>query len=197
MEPKCRNDHSTPPPIALFNSNMKLKLEDDLSMQMNFSSKGYLQESQYFDHFSLTGSSFNPNLETQANGFDPFDFIFHVSPSTDFDSYNFKPFEENGDGLLSIQERQYPLNGMENSDHNILSLNCHDSDLLNFVVPDESSSVTPGNGNKNSSSKKWQNNSNDSYTTTIEDELASAKSSGQAWKKSKSAKGLWTSEEDR
>ncbi|KAL2482501.1 transcription factor MYB [Forsythia ovata] len=206
MESKCRNDHVTPRPIALFNSNMELKLEDDLSMHMNFSSKGYLQESQYFDQFSLTGSSFNPNLGFQENSFDPFDHFCHVSPSTDLDSYNFKPFEENGGGimhnfrgggLLNFQDRKYPLTGMETSDHNILSLNCHDSDLLNFVVPDESSCVTADNGNKQGGSRKRKNNDNNSNNTTIEGESVSAKSSGRAWKKSKSAKGQWTTEEDR
>ncbi|CAI9787306.1 unnamed protein product [Fraxinus pennsylvanica] len=205
MESNCRNDHVTPRPIALFNSNMKIKLEEDLSMHMNFSSKGYLQESQYFDQFTLTGSSFNPNLGSQANGFDSFDLFTHVSPSTDFDSYNFKPFEENdvgimhnfqGGGFLNFQERKYPLTGNETSDHNILSLNCHDSDLLNFI-PDESSCVTAGNGNKNCVSNKRKNNSSDSNNITIEDEYASAKSSGRAWKKSKSTKGQWTGEEDR
>ncbi|KAL2465364.1 Transcription factor [Abeliophyllum distichum] len=206
MESKCRNDHVTPRPIALFNSNMELKLEDDLSMHMNFSSKGYLQESQYFDQFSLTESSFNPNLEFQANNFDPFDHFCPVSPSTDLDSYNFKPFEENGGGMmhnfrgvgfLNFQDRKYPLTGMETSDHNILSLNCHDSDLLNFVVPDESSCVTADNGNKQGGSRKRKNNDNNSNNTTIEGESVSAKSSGRAWKKSKSAKGQWTTEEDR
>ncbi|KAL2465367.1 Transcription factor [Abeliophyllum distichum] len=169
MESKCRNDHVTPRPIALFNSNMELKLEDDLSMHMNFSSRVTFK---------------NPNL----------------------DSYNFKPFEENGGGMmhnfrgvgfLNFQDRKYPLTGMETSDHNILSLNCHDSDLLNFVVPDESSCVTADNGNKQGGSRKRKNNDNNSNNTTIEGESVSAKSSGRAWKKSKSAKGQWTTEEDR
>ncbi|KAK6137773.1 hypothetical protein DH2020_028483 [Rehmannia glutinosa] len=184
---KVRNDLNAPPPLmGLSNINLKPEiLDDDFCIDNLSSSKGYLQDFQNLDQFPLTAPSFNLDTVIQSNGFDPF---YHVS-SVDFGLYDYKPYEENGSISAAMQDFQVgEFLNFPNRKNSLMeietALKYHDLPL-SFVVPDESSCVTADNLGSIQSL-----NSNES-------EFALTKRSGRGQKKSKSAKGQWTIEEDR
>ncbi|KAI3464100.1 hypothetical protein Pfo_020763 [Paulownia fortunei] len=200
---KCGNDHNAPPPpVGLSNINFKPEILDDEFCIGNLSSsKSYLQDFQNLDQFPLTASSFNLDIGIQANGFDPFDPFCHGT-STNFGLYKHKPCEENGSiseamqdfqggGFLNFPDRKDSLMEIE------AALKYHDPKPLSFVVPDESSCVTADNlGCHKQDGRKRSKNSIQSINSN-ESESALTKKCGRGRKKSTSAKGQWTIEEDR
>ncbi|KAL2492665.1 MYB-related transcription factor [Abeliophyllum distichum] len=195
----CQNDQNAPPmPTgSSYNNLMKheIRTEGDGFCMESFSSRGYLQDFHHLDHNFL---SFNPDLEIQSNGYDPFDPFLRASSSKDFDFDEFKVFEETDDdglgiqnfqgaaGFLNFPNRKNPYLEMETASENI-----------GFIIPkplnfsDESSCVTAENSHHKKSNTKNKKNSN-SNTNESESTL-----SGRGPKASKSAKAQWTVEEDR
>lgn len=208
-ETKCEIDHNAPPlQIVLSNNTLKLETldDDDFCMENNFSSKTYLD--QEFHHLDDDDHLFNPVIDIdQSYTVDPFDPFSHMIPSASvFDLYEFKPYDQEncistsyaaaaamqGGGFLSFPDR--PTTDLFMMEiETALNVNCNiDIDTkplrTNNLVPDESSSVTADNrSNKNRNHK----NGNESESLPANNKPAAGR------KKSKSAKGQWTNEEDR
>ncbi|CDP12425.1 unnamed protein product [Coffea canephora] len=138
---------------------LKPDIDQDFCMD-NCQSKGFLQDFQHLDHFSFTGSSFNPDLGIHTTGFDPFDPFFNGSSMIDFDYLEFKPFEENDNNNGKLVTQNFEGGG-------------------GFVYYKESGT-------------KRNNNRFSNIALS-----SSTKKQGRGRKKSKSAKGQWTIEEDR
>ncbi|KAK6143236.1 hypothetical protein DH2020_023584 [Rehmannia glutinosa] len=185
---KCGNDHNAPPrPISLSNIHLKQEvLDDDFYMDNISSSKSYLQDFYNIDRFPLTALSFNPDIGIQANCFDPIDPFGHDS-TIDFGLYGNEIISAvmhdiQGGGFLNFPDRKDSLMEIETE------LMYDDPKPLSFIVPDENSCVTADNlgFQKPDASKRSENS-----------ESASTKKCGRGRKKSKSAKGQWTTDEDR
>nr|AGN52041.1 MYB-related transcription factor [Salvia miltiorrhiza]AGN52151.1 MYB-related transcription factor [Salvia miltiorrhiza] len=184
-------------------SNIDLKreiLDDDFGMDNLSSSKGYLQDFQDLEQLPMTASYCNWDTGIQANGFDPFASFPHGSV-TDFSLYRFKPYEENGSMLSAIQDFQAGgfLNFPDRKGSSMVTKTAseYNSKPLCFVVPDESSCVTGDNfGYHNKDGSKRNKNIVNGSNSNISESL-STKKCVRAPKKSKSAKGQWTAEEDR
>ncbi|KAG6384518.1 hypothetical protein SASPL_155652 [Salvia splendens] len=202
METNKSNCSAISLPTGFSNINLKHEiLDDDFVMDNNISpSKGYLQDFQDLGQLLVTASFCNWDTGIHANGFDPFASLPHGSV-TDFGLYKFKPYEENGGMHSAIQDFQ--AGGFLNfADRKGLSIvtktaSAHDSKPLCFAVPDESSCVTGNNsGHHNKDGSKRNNNTVHASNSNVSESL-STKKSVRAPKKSKSAKGQWTAEEDR
>ncbi|KAL3628833.1 hypothetical protein CASFOL_027879 [Castilleja foliolosa] len=197
----CQNDQNAPPISTLVSNNIfKLEtLDDELCIDKYISSKSYLQDFHHLDHhFPLTASSFNPNVDIQSNGLDPFDPIFQIEPYTPtIEFYGFiKPYEENGNynncAAANFPSRNDLLMDIEKA------LNCHHySNPLRNVVPDESSCVTADNNNIDSMKLSKFNKKQKITKNNKKNEKVSTKRSILGMNKSKSTKGQWTVEEDR
>lgn len=185
-------------------SNINLKhetLDDDFGMNKNnlSSSKGYLQDFQDLEQFPMASAFCNWGTGIQGNGFDPFPSFPHSS-STDFGLYRCKPYEDNG-MLSAIQDFQGGgfLSFPERKDSSLVTkiVSEYNPKALCFVVPDESSCVTGDNfGYRNKDGSKRNKNLFHGNNRDAS-EFASTKKGARAPKKSKSAKGQWTAEEDR
>lgn len=189
--PNSRNDSSLPLPTSLFSSiNLKLEMLDDDFCTNNLpSSKGYLK----LDQLPLAASSFNLDTGIHDNIFNP----FYHSSSMDLGLYEIEPNGENGSMSAAMQEFQGGefFNFSQRKDSLLeteTALNYHDSKALCIVFPDETSCVTGDNLSclKEMGSKRNKN-------SRKERESVSTKKCGRGKKKSKSAKGQWTAEEDR
>ncbi|PIN21529.1 Transcription factor, Myb superfamily [Handroanthus impetiginosus] len=199
------DQNAHPRPIGLSNNNMKFEILDDDFCIDNFQ--------HLDDHFPLPApSSYINGIE--LNGYDPFD-PFGYGLSSDFDLCEFKPNYYDGNGLDNVQsfQRGGLLNFPNNNDVLMDPIaTCHDSKPLNFVVPDEGSCVTANNKffgchkndnmkrNKNiihNNSRSSSSNSRSSSTNNNSELATTNKTLAREQKKSKSAKGQWTIEEDR
>lgn len=189
MEPNTNN----------YNINLKQEiLDDDFGMDNLSSSKGYLQDFQDLEQFPPT-SFLNWGTGIQANGFDPFASFSHGS-ITDFGLNRYKPYEENGSMFSAIQDFRTGGFLPDSKDSSMVTKTASEyrgPKRLCFVVPDESSCVTGDSfgyhnedGSKRSKNIVRGNNSNAG-------ESVSAKKFVRGPKKSKSAKGQWTADEDR
>ncbi|KAL7153484.1 hypothetical protein ABFS83_04G171900 [Erythranthe nasuta] len=187
------NDQNTPPPFPFTNTNLKLETLDNeyFSIDNLVSPKNHVVLHEYFqnlDQTPLSVSSFNPyNIETQSDGFDPFDPF----PHTDFGLYEFKPYEENGSTSISAAMHDLQGGGFFNfSDKKDSSVEIetslkYDDDMmmpLSFLIPDESSCVSNVDNLEEDGRKRNKN---------------VIKKCDRARKKAKSSKGQWTNEEDR
>ncbi|KAK3015452.1 hypothetical protein RJ639_006814 [Escallonia herrerae] len=180
------------------NKNLKPEPEDEFPLDS--CSKGLFQDLQNFDtKFSLTVSSLNPVFGVQTTSFDPFDPFACGSPPMDLDSYEFKPFEElaaygslvmqnlegegggSGGGYLNNPRRTRV--DRNPSDRSAVPFELYDVKPLNFAVPDEGSCITAENGYKKEVAMKKIS--------------MSTRKPCKNRKKSYSAKGQWTIEEDR
>ncbi|GAA0166257.1 hypothetical protein LIER_21452 [Lithospermum erythrorhizon] len=193
-----------------------LRIIDDFCID-SITSKGFLQEFQHLDnHYSITGSSFNPDIGIQTYGFDdPFDpFPQQRSTATvtssGVDVYEFNKtssFEENsaisgslvmqkfqgvggGLGLFGYSNKNISMDYKNNYfDQSFLSLNnCQDVKPLKFVVPDESSCITTTGNDHFYKANTASMKKNPNNTT---------KERGRGRKTHKTTKGLWNAEEDR
>ncbi|KAJ8559858.1 hypothetical protein K7X08_003916 [Anisodus acutangulus] len=178
---------------SLFMSNNMLK--PDIGDDFSIPSKDYLQDFQHLDlNFSYNTFNNPENFTIETNGYyDPFDPFSNIednfSSLGDFNfSYELNPFEENGESDSSKV--------MKNNFHVV------EGDefvkLLNFVVPDDQSSCVTGDHNGYSckleiGGRKNKVNRNDNNLSSS----MKIKQGGRARKKSKSAKGQWTIEEDK
>ncbi|KAG9158813.1 hypothetical protein Leryth_013705 [Lithospermum erythrorhizon] len=211
MTSKCNNEQT----FSRDQQSNNPRIVDDYFID-SITSRDFLQEFQHLDHhFSITGSSCNPDIGLQTNGYDdPFD-PFSLQRSTmatatgEFCVYEFnKPssFGENGaiSGSSVVQNFHgrgglfgYPNTknissmGYNNySDLSFLSVNnnCQDVKPTNIVVPDESSCIsTAGNGYF----YKGNNTSVKKNTTNA------TKKHARGRKQPKTTKGQWNDEEDR
>ncbi|KAL7138983.1 hypothetical protein ABFS83_09G020000 [Erythranthe nasuta] len=171
------NDHyAPPPPISLFNNTLKLETLD------------YDNETDYCMDSNFCMASFDP--------FDPFVSAFSSSNSV-FDLHEFKNYEENGisstatctynnfqgDGFLNFTNtKDMLMMEIETSFSNCSNDDNNPKPPLGLLsVPDESSADNFG-------TKRNRNNSNIINPKNKRNSNA---------KKSKSAKGQWTIEEDR
>ncbi|XP_071902566.1 transcription factor MYB98-like [Coffea arabica] len=184
---------------------LKPDIDQDFCLD-NCQSKGFLQDFQHLDHFSFTGSSFNPDLGIHTTGFDPFDPFFNGSSMIDFNYLEFNPFEENdnnngklvtqnfegGGGLLKHTVKETPLSDENSSDHKLFPLTLPEVKPLNFCVQDESSCITAESVYYKEAGTKRNNNRFSNIALS-----SATKKQGRGRKKSKSAKGQWTIEEDR
>ncbi|XP_016480674.1 transcription factor MYB98-like [Nicotiana tabacum] len=196
LDPSNKQDLSFHPIFVPNNNSLKPELDDDFCID----SKDYFQDFQHLDlNFSLSGGvlpnyTFNntENFMIDTNGYDPFDPFSNednFSSLGDFNfSYELKPFdEENGN---TIKENPMDVNYTYNG--------CEDVKPLNFVVPDQSSScVTNGSNCKLEigelrKNKKVKRNDQSCLLSSSMKKLGRGRN-----KKSKSAKGQWTIEEDR
>ena len=171
-------------PILLSDNYLESYMKDDFSFEAP-SSKGFLQEIHHLDQFQTNGSSLNPIFGVQTQW-----------TSTDFDIYECKPFMDNGGhghvmdnfrsgGYLNLPQRN-PIDIMGSDRSHMVFTTCQDIiKPLNFVVPDEVSSITAENGYY----KKIATNKNRAFPTT--------KKPQKGRKKSNVVKGQWTVEEDR
>ncbi|KAL8520615.1 hypothetical protein ACS0TY_011234 [Phlomoides rotata] len=189
--PNSRNDPPLPLPTGLLsNINLKLEMLDDGFCTGNLSSsKGYL----HLNQLPLAASSYNLGTGIQNNIFNP----FCHSSSIDLGLYEIEPDEENGSMSATMQEFQGGefFNFPQRKDSLMeteTALNYHDSMGLCIITPDETSCVTADNLGylEKIGSKKNKNISKESVSV-------STKKCGRGRKKSKSAKGQWTAEEDR
>ncbi|XP_009603629.1 transcription factor MYB98-like [Nicotiana tomentosiformis] len=203
LDPSNKQDLSFHPIFVPNNNSLKPELDDDFCID----SKDYFQDFQHLDlNFSLSGGvlpnyTFNntENFMIDTNGYDPFDPFSNednFSSLGDFNfSYELKPFdEENGN---TIKENPMDVNYTYNGSC-FNSLSCEDVKPLNFVVPDQSSScVTNGSNCKLEigelrKNKKVKRNDQSYLLSSSMKKLGRGRN-----KKSKSAKGQWTIEEDR
>lgn len=203
MEPNTNNCSSISLPTSFSNINLKQEILDDEFVLENLSSsKGYLQDFPDLEQFQPPTSFLTWGSGIQASGFDPFASFSHGS-ITDFGLNRYKPYEENGSMFSAMQDFQAGgfLNFPNGKDLSIITKTAseyHGPKPLSIVaVPDESSCVTGDNfgyhnedGSKRSKNIVHGNNNN-----AIES--VSTKKFVRGRKKSKSAKGQWTAEEDR
>ncbi|XP_060206480.1 transcription factor MYB98-like [Lycium barbarum] len=173
--------------------------------------KDYLQDFHHLDlTFSLAGGplAFNTNPDhnftIEINGYDPlFDPCSNhdanfSSMDQDFNfDYEFKPFEQNGASGSTLFMKNF-----ESSMDVNYNFSC-DQDMkpINFnVVPDESSCISTVDNNSNFyGHKEIGGRKNKKLIKSNEKSLSSSsmRKLGRGRKKSKSAKGQWTNEEDR
>ncbi|KAH6755440.1 myb domain protein 98 [Perilla frutescens var. hirtella] len=189
---KCGNDHSTPPlPLGQSNSSLKFEVIDhdlciDNSSSPSSSSKTYLRDFHHLDQLPLIkASSFNPDINTQINVFDPY---FHG-----FDLYeDSKPYDH-GNVIPCAAMQSFHGGGFLNfSDRKDLFLEI-DAPLINHdpyplssnLVPDENSCITADNFYKENVIKRGKCGAKESGSA-----------SGIGQRKAKSGKGQWTPEED-
>lgn len=182
--PNYRNDPPLPLPTSLLsNINFKLEMLDDGFCTDNLSSsRGYL----HLNQLPLAPSSFN-------NIFNPFCHnscidlgLYEIEPDEENDSISAAMQEFQGGEFFNFPQRKDLLRETETA------LNYDDAKALCAIFADETSCVTADNlgclekmGNKrNKKSSK-------------ERESVSKKKCVRGRKKSKSAKGQWTAEEDR
>ncbi|CAI9112691.1 OLC1v1013166C1 [Oldenlandia corymbosa var. corymbosa] len=183
---------------------MKTEIDEEFCMASSYQANGFLQEFQHLDHLSLVGTSFNPDLGIQTTGFDDsFDpFSNGSSSSVGFDFLDFKPFEGNNvqrnsdqrvstnGNFLDIKETKGSctsllMDGNSSEPKNLIPSRFHEIKGLNSSsADDQSSCITADSGRNNKMSK------NNSFSST-------RRAGGRGRKKSKSAKGQWTMEEDR
>ncbi|OIT01896.1 PREDICTED: transcription factor MYB98-like [Nicotiana attenuata] len=193
-----KQDLSFHPIFVPNNNRLKPELDDDFCIN---SKDYYLQDFQHLDlnyTFNNTG-----NFMIDTNGYDPFDPFTNednFSSLGDFNfSYELKPFDqENGESGNTIKENTMDVNYTYNESC-FNSLSCEDVKPLNFVVPDESSScVTNGSnckleiGELRKNRKVKRNDQSSLLSSSSTKKLGRGRN-----KKSKSAKGQWTIEEDR
>ncbi|KAL3824843.1 hypothetical protein ACJIZ3_020872 [Penstemon smallii] len=200
-ETNLENDPITPPPpLDLSDNNMKFELLDEDDFLDNFSSSNiYLQDFQLLDHqFPSEDSTFNPDIGIQSNGLDPFDDAFYHGCSADADVYEFNPYDHNSCNMEDFQYGGFSnVPNMKELMELGIDLNCHD---LVPNIPDETSScVTADNiGCNKEDGKIRSKNSNENNNNRNESESKKkSKKSDRVLKRSKSAKGQWTTEEDR
>lgn len=190
--------------ISLYNgfSNINLKheiIDDDFGMNNLSSSKGYLQDFHDLEQFPMASALCNWGTAIQGNGFDPFPSFPHGS-CTEVGLYRSKPYEDNG-MLSAIQDFQGGgfLSFPERKDSTIVTkiVSEYNPKPSCFVIPDESSCVTGDNfGYRNKDGSKRNKNMFHGNNRSA-GEHVSTKKGVRGPKKSKSAKGQWTAEEDR
>ncbi|KAH6778930.1 myb domain protein 98 [Perilla frutescens var. hirtella] len=199
MEHSMNNCRAISLPTRFSNFNPKQEiLDDDFGMDDPSLSKSYLQDFQDLEQIPLSPSLFNWGTGMQSNGFDPFASFSH-GPNTDFGLCRYKPCEENG-SMFSAEDFQAGgfLNFSDKKDSSVVTKTTadqyHGSKPLCFVVPDESSCVTGDNFGYHGSKR----NKNIVHCSNINvNESVSTKKCVRGPKKSKSAKGQWTTDEDR
>ncbi|XP_073140577.1 uncharacterized protein [Henckelia pumila] len=206
------NDHDAPLPISSSNNNiidLKLEMSGQSFCMENFTSsasKSYLQDFNHLDHFPA--NSFGIRMD---DGFDHFDPFFHDS-SSEFELYKkdqgeycrtstgavaMQNFKDGGLLMLNFLNKKYPPMEVETS------VICQDPEPLSSFVfhddHDQNSRISAGNAtvsDKKDAAKRSKNvRARDGDIN--ESEPASAKKSGRGRKKTKSAKGQWTIEEDK
>ncbi|XP_073298532.1 uncharacterized protein [Primulina huaijiensis] len=203
-------DHHAHLPICSSNNIIDLKLEishQDFCMENLQSSKSYLQDFNHLDHFSVASSPFDPDIgirmDDDFNSFEPF---FHDS-SSDFELY--KNDQENTRvntdevGMQNFKDGELFLNFLNKPMEVKTSIIYQDRQPLSFVFHDDhdrNSRVSDGDvtvSDKKDAVKRSKNvRTKNSDHINIEGEPATAKKSGKGRKKTKSAKGQWTIEED-
>ncbi|KAF2311417.1 hypothetical protein GH714_022805 [Hevea brasiliensis] len=161
------------------------------------SSKGFLQDFHHFDQFHANGLSLNPIFGVQSgSNFDSFDaFPYGSSTNMDFYDYECKPFADiNGghgqvmDNFQSGRYLNFPQNNpvdMMGYNQSNMSSNFQEMKPINFVVPDEVSSITANHEYH----KKVGLNKNRAQPST--------RRTWKGRKKNNLVKGQWTIEEDR
>ncbi|KAL3748234.1 hypothetical protein ACJRO7_009467 [Eucalyptus globulus] len=154
------------------------------------STKGnFLQDFNHIDQFYIGESSPNHALNKQTASFDPFD-VYPYKVFTDLDVYEDKPFAENGGHGLVMDNFQVEGSLMAVTTANMMNesgrshmLGDYHQDIkpVNFVVPDEVSCISAGNGY---------------YKKSLVNK-SKASSSRRTRKRPHVIKGQWTTEEDR
>lgn len=176
--------------------------KDEFSFQV-FASKGnYLQEFHHLDHFNPIDSSSNPVVEDEnLCNFDPFNpYSCGCSSNNNIaveDLYEFNKacadqnggcgqvmdnFQSSGDCYNFHQRNQIDIMGLE---RNSIPMNLQEIKPVNFIVPDEVSCITSGNGHF----QKAVVNKNLNFSSLLR--------AAKGRKKPTVIKGQWTVEEDR
>ena len=196
LETNLRENHASKP-MDLQENNLKPSMKDNLPFGAP-SSQGFMQDFHNTNHFHhVNGSSSNPALGVQTPNIDPFENLQCGCSQGDLDLYECKPFIENDGGVHAhvmdnFQYAGYSLNlprkyqpDMMVANPGYTPFNPLETKPLNFVAPDEVSSISPANYNKRIGLDK--DNSSSPIT----------RRAFKVQKKSKMVKGQWTVEEDR
>ncbi|KAE8124243.1 hypothetical protein FH972_019145 [Carpinus fangiana] len=181
------------PMLLCDNYLMKPYMKDEFSFEAP-SSKGFLQDFRHPDLFQTNGSSSNPSFGVQTQCYDSFN-NFTYGCSTGFDVYECKPFADNCEhvhvmdnfqsgGYLNLSQRN-PIDIMGSDRIDMAFTTCQDIKPVNFLIPDELSSITAENGHY----KRVGMNKNRALPTTIR--------TYKGRKRCNWVKGQWTIEEDR
>ena len=181
------------PMLLCDNYLMKPCMKDEFSFEAP-SSKGFLQDYHHPDQFQTNGSSSNPTFGVQTQCYDSFN-NFTYGCSTGFDVYECKPFADNCEhghvmdnfqsgGYLNLSQRN-PIDIVGSDRIGMAFTTCQDIKPVNFVIPDELSSITAENGYY----KRVGMNKNRALPTTIR--------TYKGRKRCNWVKGQWTIEEDR
>lgn len=189
LDTKLTENLASQPMLLSDNYLMKPYMKDGFSFEAP-SSKGFLQDFHHPGQFQTNGSSSNPIFGVpQTQCYDSLINNFTYGCSSDFDIYECKPFADNcgrGHVMDNFQSAGY-LNLSQRNPIDIMAFttNCQDIKPVNFVVPDELSSITAENGYY----KRVSMNKNRALQTTIR--------TYKGRRKCNVVKGQWTIEEDR
>lgn len=194
LDTKLTENFASQPMLLSDNYLMKPYIKDEFSFEAP-SSKGFLQDFHHPDQFQTNESSSNPIFGVPTQCYDSFN-NFTYGCSTDFDISECKPFADNcghghvmdnfqSGGYLNLSQRN-PID-IIGSDRIDMAAYIAYQDIkpVNFVVPDELSSITA----ENMYYKRVAMNKNRALPTTIR--------TYKGRKKCNVVKGQWTIEEDR
>ncbi|CAL0330133.1 unnamed protein product [Lupinus luteus] len=184
-------------PMHLHENYFKPSMKDELPFAAP-SSQGFMQDFQHVDQFHhANASSSNQNFGVQTQNFDPFVNITCGCSQADFEGYECKPFvENNGNGnhahvMEDFQYEGYGLNlprrnqmDMMPSNQIYMPFNPLETKPLNFVAPDEVSSISATNYYR----RFGLNRNNKTSPTT--------RRSCKVKKKPNIVKGQWSEHED-
>ncbi|XP_060196430.1 transcription factor MYB98-like [Lycium barbarum] len=170
-------------PFFMSNNMLKPEIDDDFCIH----SKDYLQDFQHLDlNFSYNTFNNPENVMIETNGYyDPFDPFSNIEDN----------FSSLGDFNFSSELNPFDQENGESGSSKDMKNNFHDADgdefvkPLNFVVPDDQSSCVTGDHN---GSCKLEIGGGKTNIKKVSRNLG-----GRGRRKSKSAKGQWTIEEDR
>lgn len=152
----------------------------------------FLKDFNHIDQFCVGGSSLNHALNRQTASFEPFD-VHPYKVFRDLDMYETKIFAENGGHGLVMDNFQVggslmavtTADMMNESGQSHVSVDYHQD--VSFMVPDEVSCISAGNGYYR---KSLVNKSKASSSSL-------SRRTYRARKRPHLIKGQWTTEEDR